>query len=467
MRYKLNSKVKHKKGINSTHNTKTMRSNSSALLPGIHSIGNNTSNTLSYVLPIACISALLIVGLSMINPTSSNSKQAYADSNEDSDISTQADTTGMSVSLKLNNDNTNLSNNSKTGQVNYISTGFNVTTANVDGYDVYVQTAPGSSNKLTNGSITVDFVKEDTPTSSFTDNTWGYAIDTTGAKPENLKYNPVPDSSTTALNPAYSSSSTGETRDFTINFAAKFGTGATPGHYTTGILLSAVAGTKEVVKGFDDLVYMQDMNHSTCEAAVIGSGAVLKDKRDGTNYTIRKFEDGSCWMTQNLAIAGPTVSSIDSDFTSGSITWTVANSTSDFNAIQSATSTLVYSSGVKYYTWQAAVAINDTSSIIKTVVNTSICPKNWKLPSRFEYQSLFQGVESGAQAAISPFFFSLSGAVTGSGSIFAQGTQGRYWTNEAASSTTAYGLLYYSNSAPGGTSDFGKGSGLPVRCVAR
>ncbi len=260
-------------------------------------------------IPIGCMLALLLLGGICINPTGlSNSMNGGIGSNgsayAEEGISTQAD--GMSVSLRMDGDANTLTNNSKTGQVNYISSGFTVTTANVDGYNVYVQTAPGSTNKLTNGSLTVDFVKVDTPTSEFTDNTWGYAVDSTGATPENLKYNPVPDSATTALNPAYSSTSTGETRNFTINFATKFGANATPGHYTTGILLSAVAGVEEVANWnqFGNYTNMQGFTKAQCNTIPIGTEGRLKDTRDNKWYWVARQSDGLCWMTQNLDYDG-------------------------------------------------------------------------------------------------------------------------------------------------------------------
>ena len=47
---------------------------------------------------------------------------------------------------------------------------------------------------------------------------------------------------------------------------------------------------------------MQDMTPEVCDNSTIGDEATLTDTRDGNTYTIRKMEDGRCWMTQNLRL---------------------------------------------------------------------------------------------------------------------------------------------------------------------
>ncbi len=472
----------------------------------------------AYSISIGCAFALLLLGGICINPTGlSNSMNGGVGSNgsayAEEGISTQAD--GMSVSLTMDGDVNTLTDNSKAGQVNYISSGFTVTTANVDGYNVYVQTAPGSTNKLTNGSLTVDFVKVDTPTSEFTDNTWGYAVDSTGAKPENLKYNPVPDSATTALNPAYSSTSTGETRNFTINFATKFGANATPGHYTTGILLSAVAGAEEVVEfpGFNSITYMQDMNPTVCANAAIGETKQLIDTRDLKKYWVTKLKDNNCWMTQNLDLDIPAtgLETGDTDLTanwnSDSTTKPVATQATDAgpSGFRGTNTVASYDPGIKYcsenttdqcnltssnnnghdavgnyYSWMAAAAGTGVGKDNDgDIAPSSICPKGWKLPlsgssnstvsGSFKYlvdaYSIGNNVAGSTTIKAAPLYF-VYGGVAYDSSLDRVGSHGYCWSSTAASATYTYYLSFASNFV-NPSDKYYRVSGYSVRCVAR
>lgn len=48
--------------------------------------------------------------------------------------------------------------------------------------------------------------------------------------------------------------------------------------------------------------YMQDMTATECADAAPYTTSKMIDKRDGKSYWVTKFNDGRCWMTQNLAL---------------------------------------------------------------------------------------------------------------------------------------------------------------------
>lgn len=71
---------------------------------------------------------------------------------------------------------------------------------------------------------------------------------------------------------------------------------------------------------WSNITNMQQMTPAICAGASVGATKTLTDTRDSSTYTVRKHSDGNCWMTQNLRIVNKTISSTDSDMTSGSFT---------------------------------------------------------------------------------------------------------------------------------------------------
>ncbi len=155
---------------------------------------------------------------------------------------------------------------------------------------------------------------------------------------------------------------------------------------------------------------------TTCSAMSIGDTITLLDARDGQSYTVGKLADGTCWMTENLNLAGGAVLSAENTdvtseyingFTTGSRltkddennTITLpASSTSGFGYDSNAS---VYNSGNKtdcgasgqnapcysYYSWIAATLGGKQADGSTAQDNNgynaaaSICPKGWKLPT--------------------------------------------------------------------------------------
>ena len=92
------------------------------------------------------------------------------------------------------------------------------------------------------------------------------------------------------------------------------------------------------------------MQAFNCSSLSEGETASLTDTRDGNIYTVRKFKDGKCWMTENLRIVGKTITSADSNVSSD---FTIpASSISGFNA-QDTNNAYVDSTYGGYYTFYA------------------------------------------------------------------------------------------------------------------
>lgn len=92
------------------------------------------------------------------------------------------------------------------------------------------------------------------------------------------------------------------------------------------------------------------MQAFNCSSLSEGETASLTDTRDGNIYTVRKFKDGKCWMTENLRIVGKTITSADSNVSSDFII--PASSISGFNA-QDTNNAYVDSTYGGYYTFYA------------------------------------------------------------------------------------------------------------------
>jgi len=118
-----------------------------------------------------------------------------------------------------------------------------------------------------------------------------------------------------------------------------------------------------------------------------------------------------------------------------------------------------------YYTWPAAKA-----GSTNTTPDTSICPKNWKLPTN----SSFNGLQllNGNMASITPYFFTYSGMA---GRYLWQylGGNGYYWSATNSTSTAGqngYHTLMGSTNfslADGGRLAVNDYDGFGVRCVVR
>ncbi len=230
---------------------------------------------------------------------------------------------------------------------------------------------------------------------------------------------------------------------------------------------------------------MDDMNSSICETVSIEQVGTLVDTRgtSGTQaYTVAKLKDGKCWMTQNLRLTYNSSTTLNvSNGVGGTTTWkperatgtgsgtdcTISSWSADHNNPYSATCNDA-TNGV-YYDWTAAIASNDSSSITAegTVVNTSICPKGWKLPQNAEgagsFYTLYQYYNSSSAMRSAPVNFVLSGNYYGY--LRYVGSYGYYWSSTVSDSNYAY-ILRLTSSLVSPQSIYYRYNGYSVRCVS-
>jgi len=193
----------------------------------------------------------------------------------------------------------------------------------------------------------------------------------------------------------------------------------------------------------------------------------LTDTRDNNTYTVSKLADGKCWMTQNLRIAGKTLTPADSDVTTN---YTIpASSISGFNAYD--TSNAYVDSDGGFYNWYTATAGTGTQSLSTDGHDTtvSICPKGWKLPTsennNNDFRFFYTKYSSSSALRSSPVNLTLSGRVYSS-SRDDQGSDGYYWSSTVYSNNYAY-RLYLNTSHINPVDLSNKYYGFSVRCVAR
>ena len=193
----------------------------------------------------------------------------------------------------------------------------------------------------------------------------------------------------------------------------------------------------------------------------------LTDTRDNNTYTVSKLADGKCWMTQNLRIAGKTLTPADSDVTAN---YTIpASSINGFSS--SDTSNAYVDSDGGFYTWYTATAGTGTTAIAVQGQNApaSICPKSWRLPTggnNGEFQALYNNYSSSSALRSNPVNLTLSGHMYSSSRYF-QGSDGTYWSSTVYSGSYAYGLFLNTSNVNHTTYYSGEFDGFSVRCIAR
>ena len=268
-------------------------------------------------------------------------------------------------------------------------------------------------------------------------------------------------------------------------------------------LADMVAGTQIGTEKVIDHNLMQDMSPEACwnspiTTAANAPAATLIDTRGkvitsdpGTtetpeSYTVSKLADNNCWMTKNLNLGrsgtdGPngngtiTLTSDDTDL-ANETTFLLPASNTDFTT--GATTIQLYNGNNSdgtydstyyggYYSWAAAVA--RTTGLSSGSATTSICPKNWDLPTQALYVNLkTKGTLSNySNASAAPYNFTYGGYRNGS-NFTSQTSRGDLWTATAYSSNYAYENYITSSSfaTAGSGSTYYKYYGRSVRCVA-
>ena len=263
-----------------------------------------------------------------------------------------------------------------------------------------------------------------------------------------------------------------------------------------------------------DMTTMQEMTPELCAATPEGTEKQLRDTRDNKTYWVAKLKDGKCWMTQNLDHDIDSTKTYTSNDTDVSADWKPDKSTYPTSTTTWDTTTNGYniqqsydpgdkiwngvtnSSGLtinnmpqgtdqhyhlgNYYSWGAAVAMNNTSAYTtqNQDVNQSICPKGWMLPksgttntSAGSFQYLVSQYNWASNSMTNPnmwatpLYFPLAGYWYGSSEYVAY--DGFFWSSVVYSSSTAYTMYgYYSGTVYPATNRH-RYYGFSVRCVSR
>ena len=239
-----------------------------------------------------------------------------------------------------------------------------------------------------------------------------------------------------------------------------------------GALTTYAAGGMQTLA---DITTMQQMTQQICSNSKVGDTKTLTDTRDNNTYSIRKHEDGNCWMTQNLRLTGEkTLTPADSDVKSN---YTLpASSVSGFDSTNNYANQMYYAgdeTNGAYSSWTAATAGTGDASLTKGEAPSSVCPKGWKLPpnsGRGSYAEFVAATGIANNAAGStkirsaPYNFSYAGFVYDN-ALNNVGSNGYYWSRTAYSSDNAYNLVFdSSNVLP--ASSHARYDGFSVRCVA-
>ena len=354
----------------------------------------------------------------------------------------------------------------------------NIFTNAISGYELYFSSYDEDTNlKHVNNAITrtipSSFSGELTP-ATMANNTWGYSLN-------NTSFKAVPKHSIQAKLKDLKTYPSGADLVQSVYLGVKANSEIPSGVYTKRLVFTALA--HENPNNFFSIFRMQDMTSALCDTATTpvrtattfdtdGSHhgdpnyvptVTLTDTRDNNTYTVSKLADGKCWMTQNLRIAGKTITPADSNVTTS---YTIpASSPSGFIAHD--TSNAYVDSDGGLYNWYTATAGTGTQSMSSGNTTNSICPKGWRLPtggSSGEFQTLYNNYNSLSALRSSPVNLTLSGDV-GNSTPYGRGSYGRYWSSTAHSSGNAY-LIYLAASNVYPAYSIGTYFGFSVRCVA-
>lgn len=253
-----------------------------------------------------------------------------------------------------------------------------------------------------------------------------------------------------------------------------------------------------------------------------GFVTALRDKRDNQVYAVAKLADGNYWMIENLRLNNNSTESNWGDNSLSQGFGGVFNGLADAeseNFSDSTTANSLYNTGNaytmprynnnntnspvanmtgadgdiysygNYYTWAAAIADTTAHSSSSDIINTSICPAGWHLPTgtgsgefgllsnslggykdtndvaqNMNSSTTPTGAEMSATLRSYPNNFVYSGNFNYS-SARTRGSYGLYWSSTAGSSDSAYRLTFSSSSVSPGTGYSIKSVGYSVRCV--
>ena len=407
------------------------------------------------------------------------------------------------------------------------------------GYKIFMSMAGETANLYLDGDTGSQYYFAPTTKIGLGTNSWGYSFSSDGED----GYLAMPLAADPLM--AQQNTSAVEGEEFTVYYTMK-----ADKDMPFGVYSGEIAYDIQGYNGFPaSLTTMQGMTSAICDAVYTPSGAetvvptaTLIDTRDNKTYTVAKLADGNCWMTQNLDLDLSAETALVPATSNVSNSWTPENSTIATGNLSPTTwpnntqanydpysydpgDVFYYSSGTtnnddqytsledcqaehpdcsmknhagNYYSWSAAVANNDTSSITSqyTNVDTDICPAGWELPTgpnaeQIDYNDMgnllasydnitkkpinedcggscnyYSYVDGGFNAiCTAPLWLARSGYVY-YGSPTSTGGDGRYWSSTVNSSSNAY-YLYFSSFEVRPTVKGNRYDGYSVRCVAQ
>ena len=216
---------------------------------------------------------------------------------------------------------------------------------------------------------------------------------------------------------------------------------------------------------------MQDFDSNSLPNT--GDSTILRDARDGKEYTVKRLADGRVWMTQNLNIVNKTITSADSNLPEGE-SWTVpASNISTFTNAFNVNSAYSDSDG-GYYSYYAATAGWGTGGDDEEAVVTSgkspkdICPKGWEIPSIGVLDNLYDVYDNDPYQLVNGDPNFVFAGIAHNGYIHRPGEHATYWASSVADKRKGYNMDIIENGGLGvDSSGFDKFDGLAIRCVAK
>ena len=252
------------------------------------------------------------------------------------------------------------------------------------------------------------------------------------------------------------------------------------------------------------------------------------DKRDFKSYSVTKLKDGHIWMTQNLDFdidANTTLNSETTDLNvaynsatgnypeyndgytenNGIIYWTPAvtaktinfegttvtgwqnSNTTPYSANKTDSTETGHTLLGNYYNWTISIASNNSSAVPNGTMSNilrnpqnSICPKGWRLPTvsnqsntiqnstnefaRLNYLYNANQYNSDSNLLSGPLYFKRSGYIKEA--LILLGDEGNYWSS-TTSSDNGSATMTFTQTSVGTTSDYLRGRGRSIRCLAK
>jgi len=132
-----------------------------------------------------------------------------------------------------------------------------------------------------------------------------------------------------------------------------------------------------------------------------------------------------------------------------------------------------------YYNWYAATAESGKYTIVtSSIVDDSICPNGWRLPSNISSYKSWPGltsayeISSNADGTKKLRSYPLSNTMPGgydlsSGALYGRGSYAYYWESVASYNAGAF-LLYFNNASyVNPTANVSRSLGYSIRCVRK